>query len=245
MTFKVATKESEIPDAPVDGKPTLVYWNIVGLALPIRLALVYAGVDFVDIRIEAGDPASENFNKAYPAAKLGKLSKVMPFPNLPYYLDGDVSIAQTNAILRFVARKYGIVSTNEAQTDYIIDHMSDLESAMIRLMYGKDAAAVLDWYKTSTPAVLAKFSELIKADGTPFLTGDTPKIDDFKLYSFLHKVCVIQEDLGNDETKPIVTVDLRAYMKRIEELPNIKEYIASADHLMKPINNTMAKWIGK
>ena len=246
MTFKVVSTENDIPDAMVDGKPTLVYWNIVGLALPIRLALVYAGVDFVDVRIEAGDPSSPDFNTAYPPAKAGKLSKILPFPNLPYYLDADgVALAQTNAILRFIAGKYGLVSNKEYLTDYLCSHLTDVESGMAGLMYGKSADAVLAWYKTTAPDFLAKFSELIQADGTPFLAGEQPSIDDFKLYTVLHKLCAIQKDLGNEETKGIVTDDLLAYMKRIEELPKIKEYLASPDHLPFPINNPIAKWIGK
>mmetsp|Transcript_54907 Transcript_54907/g.153997 ORF Transcript_54907/g.153997 Transcript_54907/m.153997 type:complete len:246 (-) Transcript_54907:60-797(-) len=245
MTFKVVTEESGVPDTMVDGKPTLVYWNIVGLALPIRLALVYAGVDFVDIRIEAGDPSGDNFNKAYPPAKAGKLSKIMPFPNLPYLLDGDVAIAQTNTILHFVARKYGFVSSQEHLTDYYCDQLTDIESEMVRLMYGKSLDAVVHWYTTSAPVFLAKFSEILKSGGKGFLTGDAPRIDDFKLYSVLHKLCVLQGDLGSDETKSIVTDDLLEYMKRVEELPKIKEYLASPDNLPKPINNPIANWIGK
>jgi glutathione S-transferase len=245
MKFEVVTEESGVPDAMVDGKPTLVYWNIVGLALPIRLALAYAGVDFVDIRIEAGDPTGDNFNKAYPPSKEGKLSKIMSFPNLPYFLDGDVAIAQTNTILHFVARKYGLVSSQEHMTDYYCDQLTDIEDEMAKIVYGKSAEAVLEWYKTSAPAILSKFSEIIKSGGKAFLTGDAPGIDDFKLYCVLHKMCVVQEDLGSDETKPIVTDDLLEYMKRIEELPKIKEYLSSPDHLPKPLNNTVAKWIGK
>jgi glutathione S-transferase len=246
MTFKVVNEESGIPDAMVDGKPTLVYWNIVGLALPIRLALAYACVDFVDVRIDAGDPKGDNFNKAYPPSKAGKLSKIMPFVNLPYFLDGDgVAIAQTNTILRFVARKYGLVSSQEHMTDYFCDHLADIESEMTRFMYGKSAEAVLQWYKTSAPVILAKFSEILKNGGKPFLTGVTPRIDDFRLYSVLHKLCMVQEDLGSDETKPIVTDDLLEYMKRVKEIPKIKEYLSGPDHLPKPINNPIAKWIGE
>lgn len=244
MTVKVTMDEKDIPVEMVDGKPTLVYWNIVGLCLPIRMALVYAGVDFEEIRIEGGDPASPDFNKAYPAAKQGKLSKLLPFPNLPYIIDGDVKIAQTNSILRFIARKYGFVSPNEPMTDYVCDHLTDVELTIWRLCYLQDAAAVLNWYKNDAPAMLATFSELIQAGGAPFLNGDAPRIDDFKLYCVLHKLCAIQDDLGSEETKSVITDDLLAYMKRVEELPKIKEYLAGPEHLPRPINFIAAKWVG-
>ena len=35
-----------------------------------------------------------------------KFSLGLDFPNLPYYSDGDVKVTQSNAILRFISRKY-------------------------------------------------------------------------------------------------------------------------------------------
>jgi glutathione S-transferase len=243
MTVKVVHKSEEIPDKPIDGKPTLVYWNIVGLVLPIRLALVHAGVDFEEVRIEAGDPKAPDLLEAWRTAKHGRLSKVMHFPNLPYFLDGDgVALTQTNTILRHVARKWKMVSAQEHMTDLACDQLTDFESQMIGLVYGKGPSFVLNWYKTDVPGVLVKFSDMLS--GTPFLTGDEPGIDDFKFYSFLHKMRLIQEDLGSPETKGIITDDLVAFMTRIEDLPNVKEYMAGPDHQSKPLNNTMAKWIG-
>lgn len=244
MIVKVVNEEADIPDAMVDGKPTLVYWNIVGLALPIRLALVYAGVDFADIRIDAGDPTSENYNKAYPKAKFGKLFEIFSFPNLPYYLDGDVMITQTNAILRFIARKYNMVSPKEHMTDMYCDQLTDLEAHLVQLIYVKGVDALMGWYKKSVPRTLSRFSKLLKEAGSPFLIGTEPHIDDFKLYTFLQKMQVLQEQLGSDDTKDMIPANLLEYMKRIEDLPKVKEYLASSDHLAKPINNPNAKWVG-
>jgi glutathione S-transferase len=236
-------KAEDVPDKVIDGKPTLVYWDIVGLVQPLRLALVYKGVDFVDVRIHAGAPSSPECGAAWGDAKK-KMYETMPFPNLPYFMDDSVNIAQTNTILHHIARKYDLmgVQGQEHMTDYICDHISDLETQLMKFAYGVSAQAVLDWYKTSVPGFLRSFSPVLK--DKQFLTGDVPSIADFKLYVFLYKLTAIQVDLGNPETAGILTEDLKEYMGRIEELPNMKEHMASAEYQKRPINNTMAHWIG-
>ena len=79
------------------------------------------------------------------------------------------------------------------------------------------------------------------------MTDDTPHIDDFRLYNVLHKMSVMQEDLGSDDTKHIFSDDVvLQYMKRLEEeLPKIKEYLASPNHMARPVNNTMASWVAQ
>jgi len=37
-----------------------------------------------------------------------KHSLGLDFPNLPYYIDGEVKLTQTNAILRHISRKHGL-----------------------------------------------------------------------------------------------------------------------------------------
>jgi glutathione S-transferase len=245
MTVSVVHTEEIIPDSPIHDKPTLVYWNIVGLALPIRLVLAHLGVDFEDVRIDAGDPEAPDFCEHWSKAKAGKLSKAFLFPNLPYFMDEHVKITQTNTVLRHIARKYGLPCNpgNDHLTDLLCDQLTDLESTLAKLAYGEGPEALLKWYKEETKGCLLKFSEMLRK--SDFLTGERPTIGDFKVYSFLHKLSVIQEDLGSPDTAGILTSDLEAFMKRIEELPNVKQYLESTDHMAKPVNSPEAKWVGK
>ena len=56
-----------------------------------------------EVRLEAGSPDTPEYKSAWLAAKfqLG-----LDFPNLPYFLDGDVALCQSGAILRHLARKF-------------------------------------------------------------------------------------------------------------------------------------------
>ena len=44
-----------------------------------------------------------------------KHSLELDFPNLPYYIDGDMKITQSNAILRHIARKHDMLGKTEEE----------------------------------------------------------------------------------------------------------------------------------
>merc|ERR1711872_592073 len=101
-------------------KPVLCYWDIRGLAQPIRLLLTYTGTDFEDKMLSCG-PAP-GFDKS--CWFDNKYSLGLDFPNLPYYIDGDIKITQSNAILRYIARKNDLVGKNETEKA-MVDMMAD------------------------------------------------------------------------------------------------------------------------
>ncbi|XP_064633670.1 glutathione S-transferase-like [Lineus longissimus] len=84
--------------------PVLGYWDSRGLGGPIRLLLAYCKEDFEDKHFVCGD-GPEFSMECWHSVKdtLG-----LPFPNLPYYIDGDVKITQSNAICRHIARKHDL-----------------------------------------------------------------------------------------------------------------------------------------
>ena len=62
----VVQKPEELPEGPASKDEILVcYWNIRGLAQPIRLALELAGAKYVDVRIEAGPAGSPEYKTAW------------------------------------------------------------------------------------------------------------------------------------------------------------------------------------
>ena len=77
----------------MNSSPTLGYWNIRGLAQPIRYLLVIAEVDFNDKRYPFGE--GHTFAERESVLKHWKQDKEnlgLDFPNLPYYIDGDVKV---------------------------------------------------------------------------------------------------------------------------------------------------------
>jgi glutathione S-transferase len=73
--------------------PTLGYWNARGLTEPIRYLLKYAGVQFNDKRYEFGEGSTvQEIDKLRKNWYPDKFNLGLDFPNLPFYIDGDVKV---------------------------------------------------------------------------------------------------------------------------------------------------------
>ena len=58
----------------------------------------------------------------------------LDFPNLPYYIDGNVKLTQSNAILRHLGRQHGLYGSNDAQSseiDMLLDTIKDIKMGII------------------------------------------------------------------------------------------------------------------
>ena len=75
-------------------KPILGYWKIRGLAIGIRYQLAYQGVEYEQAWYEQGD-APDFSREPWLAVKptLG-----FAFPNLPYFISGDLKLSESLAI---------------------------------------------------------------------------------------------------------------------------------------------------
>ena len=253
------SKAEDIPRLPIDGKPTLVYWNILGLVQAIRIALAYLEVDFVDVRIDPGDPNNRNSYKGEWFSIKQDLEKLMPFPNLPYFLDPEntsgegagsfLSLSQSNSILRHIGRKYNWMGTNEKDNSLIdmsLDQVLDEETQMTDMAYPLGAQAMKDWYRSQGYDILRRWTQVLEGHHhpDPFITGSTFSIADCKLYVLLYKFTIIQEQLGDETTRAYMSPALHNYMKRIESLPSLQKYFESKYYQKRPLNNPAAKWVG-
>jgi hypothetical protein len=252
-TVLVVSDPGDIPTAPVDGKPTLVYWNILGLAQSIRLALIAAGVDFVDVRIAANEfKTPVGGTNAWAEKKpTVELQQALVFPNLPYFLHpalGARGLVQSDSILRFVGRHYGMLGAEPSFTDMYTEDLHDMEATISRLAYGKGPEAVLAWFQSGVPKFLAPMGTLLSGD-IKLLSGekDKPSVADWKLYVFLYKMGVIQEQLGDASTASILGADaawVKPYMASLEAIPAMKTYMESASYMKEHLNYPTAKWQG-
>ena len=103
-------------------------------AQSIRLLLEYTGTKFEDRMISCG-PAPDYDKSCWFSIKptLG-----LDFPNLPYYIDGNVKLTQSNAILRYIARKHNLLGKTEAEmirVDLLAEQSMDFRTGIVRLSY--------------------------------------------------------------------------------------------------------------
>ena len=217
----------------MSSKPILCYWDIRGLAQPIRLLLVHTGTDFEDKMLSCG-PAP-GFDKS--CWFDNKYSLGLDFPNLPYYIDGDVKITQSNAILRHIARKHDMLGKNDkerAMVDMMADESMDLRNGWVRLCYNPDFDNLKEAYLKGLASKLERFSKFL-ADKAWF-AGDSLTFVDFVMYELIDQ----HKFLAPNCLKKFP--NLEEYRTRFEELPKIAEYMKSSGFMKTPLNNKMAKF---
>jgi len=204
---------------------------------------VHAGVDHVDVRIDAGDPADPTTYKQEWVTRKPQLDKVLAFPNLPYFLDDahGVQLSQSDAILKHVARTYNIMGVpgKEHIVDLALDQLTDNEAATFLFAYDKGPDALAAWFQAEGPKIVDQWTALLQAQ--PFVTGDIVSVADFKLYVFMEKLRIIETELC-PSSSCILNETMVSFLTRIEALPAIKEYMASPNYLARPLGSPHAKW---
>ena len=115
-------------DLGEEERPKLGYWDIRGLAQQIRLLLVYLDVDFEDVAYVQGDgPDYSNQEWLDVKDTLG-----LDFPNLPYFIDEDVKVTETLAIMKYIAAKHkpamlGKSAEEQGRVEMLADVLSNLK----------------------------------------------------------------------------------------------------------------------
>jgi len=105
----------------------LTYFDLKARGEPTRLVFAYAGVDYEDIRISYENQAEE----WTPVKNSGKF----PFGQAPVLEVEGVTLCQSMAILRFVAKRYGLMPSTDLQqavAEMFSEGVYDLENEIVR-----------------------------------------------------------------------------------------------------------------
>ncbi|CAG2119280.1 unnamed protein product, partial [Medioppia subpectinata] len=157
--------------------------NVRALAQPIRLLLAYKGVKFTDRHYDRPGATTVEEYKGDWWAERDSLG--MDFPNLPYYIDGDVKLSQSVAIMRHLGRKHGLVATDETglvRQDMLEQQLVDIRFAfVVHLCFSPDFETLKDKYLADTlPQQLDALSRFL---GTrQWFTGNHINYVDFWAY---------------------------------------------------------------
>nr|QST14956.1 GSTmu3a protein [Diaphanosoma celebensis] len=213
--------------------PVLAYWDIRGLAQPIRLLLAYTGTEFEDKYYVCG-PAPDYDKSCWFDVKytLG-----LDFPNLPYYIDGDVKLTQSNAILRYIGGKHNLLGSTEKErirVNLMENELGDFRSVWVGLCYNPDFENLKSSYHNDLPQKLGALSKFL--GGNKWLAGENITIVDFILYEMLDQHLIFDEKCLNDFG------NLNAFHERFRALEKIEAYMKSKKFISHPLNNKRAKF---
>jgi len=214
------------------------YWAIRGLGAPLRAMAMYADEPFeakcYDLR-EKPDGGWDLSCWYGPKEALKKRNALM---NLPYVVDGDIVVSQSNACLVYLGEKFGLLgatASERIECEQLLCEIMDLRNAMVKEFYGSG-----ELVKLFEVASLAKLNAWLEAKGATFLVTATPTAPDFHLCELLDQLLKAGEVAGVAEPLGAYPA-LRALHGRFFALERMQKYNRS--HLAQfPINNKMAKF---
>jgi len=238
-------------------KPTLAYWNIRGLAQPARLMLAYAGIDFNDKRYHQGLVGTDGFKQAWKKEKFGL---GLDLPNLPYFIDGDLKLTQSNAIYRYIATKANLRSSNnqdQGVEDMLGDQVMDMRNMVVRLVYtrgppddterkqqGENFSAAAKAQRENFSKSFMMMENFLKKHEGPWLLGKRLCYADFHLYEMCYQVKVMWPDFFSE--MPLLGKHRHTFEDPKSKFTtfSLKKYMASGEYLKFPFNSKHAAFGG-
>ena len=202
----------------------LGYWGIKGLGEPIRWLIGYLGL------------AVNEYNPATPDEWFGQKKGALglDFPNLPYLVDGDFKLTESNAIPFYLANKAGKPELFGKDWKEQVVHkeiegvLADLRQALWKVLFHPDNHA--EEYKKSHAegtSVHAKLDQLSKFLGTKeFFLGHVTYVD--FIFAYLAEISWVTAVSLGHHGHPDKHENLKALAKRVHELAGVKERVEKA-----------------
>jgi len=157
-------------------KYQLIYFPVRGRAEAMRVMLTDNGIDFEEINC-GGDWQT-------------KWKAEMAFGQTPCLKDNELTLVQSNTILRHLARKHGLYGVNAeeaAYVDMIVDGVEDLRNKYAALIY-KNYETGKDKYIADLKDQLLPFEKLMEKLGngkSGFAVGEKKSLADYALFDLL------------------------------------------------------------
>jgi len=157
----------------------LTYFPAKGRGEVIRILLSLAGEEFEDERI-----SGEDWAKFKPQTPL----KAMPVLSMK----GRPLVCQTNAICRYLARKYGFYGCNpweELLVDEVVEAVQDLVSEKVKAFFEKDENKKAELAKSFLENTLPKFLDYFRLRSKDakngYIVGSKITLADVMVFSFV------------------------------------------------------------
>jgi glutathione S-transferase len=251
-TFESQTAVFEMSEEQQQQPITVGYWSIRGLGAPLRMMVMYANHPLNNVMYDAVGIAGGNVDKSCWFSIKPEFIEKNPLMNLPYVIDGDNVITQSNACLSYLGRKLNLWGVNEievSQVEQLLCEVMDLRNQMIRYAYQVDGNALsLFDAVTGKNGSFQKFELWLQREvdggrsGT-FLVGDHATAPDFPLFEMLFQYTFLAEYKGRFDLLASFP-RLQHYLTSFAALPANERYLAtpfgSVSPNRLPFNNKQA-----
>lgn len=198
----------------------LVYFPVRGRAQALRYLCLDNGIALEEQVVGMADWAA--------------LKPKTPLGQLPVFHDGSLEIGQSNAILRYVARKNGLYGKDDHEAtliDMLNDQQEDVRTAYLRLIYQQYDTEKANFIK-SIPEKLAVFEKYLQKNngGAGYFVGSKASFLDYNLFDILDNLQVLSPTAL--DTFPL----LKAFHGRLAAHDKIAAYRKSDAFTKLPIN---------
>lgn len=144
----------------------------------------------------------------------------IPFPNLPYLIDGNLKLSETSALIRYIPRRWGHpellgkTMVDQYTVDLYLGVLQDVWAAVSPLIFAAEWQELKEAALGKFRPLLAGLEKAIEGEwALKYLT-----VVDFRLADFIALVVAIYpEEAGS--FKQLLTIKERVY-----NLPEIKKY---------------------
>jgi len=214
--------------------PTFGYWPIRGVGQQVRFLLEYVGAKY-----EEKQYTIENHNEWFLE---DKVSLGLQFSNLPYYIDGDLKLTGSTAIMKHISRKHNFPDSLTESEQCLLDMVENtvydfLWVGFIGLCYyckGDFEKERVEYIETYMPTKLKMLSDFMQ--NKTFILGDKITYMDFYMYEVLYAHSLFAPDVFNKFQ------NLKEFLKTIENLPAISKYMKSDRYVHSPVLAPFSKW---
>lgn len=194
---------------------TLTYFPLRGRAEATRLLLADQGASWTEDEVQREDWITGKRD----------LKKNAVFGQIPRFQDGDFVLYQSNAILRYLGRKYGIGGGNEQEVaiiEMINDGVEDLRMKFYKFLFSENEPNK-EAFLAEQAAQFGYFERILSknSNGATFLVGDKISYADYNLLDTLQ--CYLSLTPTCLSALPL----LSGYVERLLNRPTLSEYLKS------------------
>jgi len=201
-----------MPPRKEESRPKLSYFNMRGRAEAARLLLTDQDVPFDDHRVTSMDEWQH-------------LQAELPFGYLPRDVDVSVNLHQSQAILRFLARKHGLLpnsATGQVAFDEAQEALAEAQEDLWRFAWHKNYKDDPDRYASGRLSqILGNLQSLFSRNEKAYWIGDSISHVDCLAFVLLDELrAFFPETLSRFE-------GLAEFHDRFQNRPRIRSYVDS------------------